>query len=239
MSRSNPSVNTQNPAERWFEWHGGDGVVRYYDKDAKENVVMPKGFTFLLLDELATVKGWHNDSDSGIYANEVRDTRTGVLIVKSFKSGTLVEGVYREIRDRVHALGGSFNTNCYIGFKDGAVLSLGSIKFKGAALNAWVEFKKEHKQAVYEKAIQITGHLEGKKGQIRYRVPVFALKDISPETDAEAMVLDKVLQGYLKTYLARTTADQVTAPGYDDAAPEFDEATDTTHQPITDDDIPF
>ncbi len=80
MSRSNPNENgNPNPSTRWFEWNGEHGLVRYYDKQAEQQVEVGDDFTFMLLDQLGTVKGWHDASDSGIYANEVKDTRQDVL----------------------------------------------------------------------------------------------------------------------------------------------------------------
>jgi hypothetical protein len=76
MSRSNPQDHLQNPATRWFEWNGERGEIRYYDKELKKNVEVPLPFTFLLLDEVATVRGWHDPQRLGYYANEVRDATT-------------------------------------------------------------------------------------------------------------------------------------------------------------------
>ena len=107
MSRSNPSENSNpNPAVRWFEWNGEKGLIRYYDKDAKQNVDVALPFTFLLLDQLGSVRGWHDASESGIYSNEVKDTRQDVLIVKAYKGGVLAEGIYKDIKDRVNNQGG-------------------------------------------------------------------------------------------------------------------------------------
>ena len=119
MSRSNPTDNTPNPCTRWYEWDGANGGVRYYDKEAKKNIPVPDSFVFILLDELGTIKGWHDASDSGIYSNEVRDTKQETLLVKSFKGGVLAEGLYANIRDRVtsKAVGGKFSMSCYIGYK--------------------------------------------------------------------------------------------------------------------------
>lgn len=89
MSRSNPTDGIKNPATRWFEWAGGDeGGIKHYDKEAKADVKVALPFTFLLLDELSTVKGWHEPSESGIYANEVRDTRQDALVVRAFKGAS-------------------------------------------------------------------------------------------------------------------------------------------------------
>ena len=205
MSLSNPNENgNPNPSTRWFEWNGQHGVVNYYDKGTKKTISVPLPFTFILLDELATVRGWHDASSSGIYSNEVKDTRQDALIVKAFKGGTLAEGLYRDIKDRVNAVGGSFNTNCYIAFKDGASLGLGALRFKGASLGSWMEFRKQYRKEVYGKAVKIGGFTEGKKGSITYRMPTFALSEISPDTLALAIELDKTLQEFLDGYLSRT-----------------------------------
>lgn len=229
MSRSNPNQNNPNPAVKFFEWNGENGVVRYYDKEKKSNVDMPLPFGFLLLDELASVRGWHDASNSGIYSNEVRDTRTDLMVVKAFKGGTLAEGLYRDIKDRVNAVGGQFNANCYIAFKQHGELAIGSIKFKGAALGAWMEFRKDHRSDLYQKAISVTSFTEGKKGRIVFRTPTFKLTETSAETDAAAVKLDKALQAWLDGYLSRRTEDK--------AEPHDDVPVDDFDQRVDDDDF--
>ena len=256
MSLSNPNENGQaNPSTRWFEWHGEQGAINYYDKEKKENVSVPLPFTFILLDELATVRGWHDASSSGIYSNEVKDTRQDALVVKAFKGGTLAEGLYRDIRERVASVGGAFNAQCYIAFKDGANLVMGALRFKGAALSAWMEFRKQQRKNVYGKAIRIDGFTEGKKGRITYRMPTFALHEISPETLTLATELDKTLQEFLDGYLSRTKPNlaEVTSqepaiqpdapePGDDGPVPVEAYADVEPNQHgvyITDEDVPF
>lgn len=238
MSRSNPHANAPNPAVRWFEWNGEHGKVRYYDKEAKQNVDVPLPFKFLLLDELASVRGWHDASESGIYSNEVRDTRTDTFVVKSFKGGSLAEGLYKDIKDSINAKGGQFVANCYIAFKDDDGLAIGSLRFKGAALGSWMEFRKAHRSSLYSMAIDITGFTEGKKGRIVFRMPTFDPRDVSPETNTIAMELDKELQGWLVGYFSRRTNDQ-SEPAEDDSTSDDLQDTDTHSQPLTDDDIPF
>lgn len=204
MSRSNPNTGSSNPSTRWHEWAGDKGGVRYFDKAALANVDVPYPFTFVLLDETATIKGWHDASDSGIYSNEVRDTRQEVFVVKAFKGGEIANGVYAGIRDRVGNLGGHFVANLYIAYRDGADLRIGSIQFKGAALKEWMEFRKANRKALYEKGIAITGATQGKKGSITYYTPKFGLVAVSDETNAKAVELDKELQEYLRSYFSRT-----------------------------------
>jgi len=219
MSRSQPNTNEPNPATKFYEWSGGNGGLHFYDKEDKKQVEVALPFTFLLLDQLATVKGWHDPSESGIYANEVRDTRSEPFVVKSFKGGIIAEGIYKQVKDKIKAEGGKFVTNLYIAYKEGT-LKLGSLQFKGAALQEWMEFVKNNKNAIYDKAIVVEGFKEGKKGSVSYKVPTFRLKEITPETNEEAKKVDEVLQAYLTGYFKRTKVEQ--------AVPHAEPATATT-----------
>lgn len=227
MSRSNPTDAVRNPATRWFEFASGEdgGFVRYYDKETEKQVALGDAqnggkFQFILLDELATVKGWHDPSESGIFANEVRDTRQDTLVVKSFKGGELASGLYANIRDKIVAVGGNFVSSCYIAYKDGD-LKLGNIRFKGAALSAWMEFKKQcptkkdasgkNVKAYFVDAVKIDGFEQRKKGGTTFRVPVFGLAPLSAETNKQALALDGELQAFLADYLKRPRAEAATA----------------------------
>lgn len=218
MSRSNTTENARNPSTRWFEWHGSKGQINYWDKEAEKRVMLDLPFTFLLLDELATVKGWHEPSESAIFANEVRDTRQDTFVVKAFKGGELASGLYAGIRDRVKAVGGYFQLSCYIAYKDGDSLKIGNLGFNGAALSAWSEFKKsapdktdasgKRVRGFYLDAVTIHGYEDRVKGATQYRIPRFTLKTPTAETNEAAVRLDAELQQFLKDYLGRTRTDQ-------------------------------
>lgn len=241
MSRSNPTEAARNPSTRWFQFASGadGGFVRYYDKDAKANVPLGDAqnggkFMFILLDELATVNGWHDPSASSIYANEVRDTRQDAFVVKSFKGGELVSGLYASIKDRIGALGGHYVSSCYIAYKDGDVLKLGNIHFKGAALSTWMEFKKQCPtkkdangktvKAYYVDAVKIEGFEQQKKGGTTFRVPKFGIAPLSPETNKQAIDLDTELQAFLTDYLKRPRVEAAKAEAQ--PAGRFDDMKD-------------
>lgn len=210
MSRSNPNENNPNPSQRWYEWNGEKGLVRYYDKTTKKNVEVGTEFTFLWLDQLAGVGGWHKASDSSIYSNAVKDIRSEVLVVKAHKEGIIAEGLYKDIKDRVNSVGGYYEAQCYIAYKtEAGALAIGCLRFKGASLNAWVEFSKANRDDLRSKAVRIVGFTEGTHGRVVYRVPTFATHPISTITDAEAVALDAKFQKWLSGYLKRTTSEQV------------------------------
>lgn len=245
MSRSNPSEHLSNPATRWFEWNGSKGNLRYYDKDKKQKVDVALPFTFLLLDQLATVRGFHKSSKSGIFANEVKDTTKDPLVVKSFKGGSIAEGLYREIKDKVKSAGGSYTANCYIAYKaEDGELQLAVIGFRRASLGGWMDFTKDHRGDLYKGAIKIDGFTEGQNGNVVFRVPTFKLVPVSDETNEDAAALDEELQDFLSTYLGRNRRDAAeSARHVSDEEMSADDDSDyqpeQSYAPVTDDDIPF
>jgi hypothetical protein len=257
MSRSNPTEGARNPATRWFEWAGGSegGFVRWYNKDTKENVPIEGAFTFLLLDELSTVKGWHEPSESSIHANEVRDTRQEAFVVRSFKGGELASGIYTAIRDRIVAVGGHYVASLYIAYKegDGDELHIGNLALKGAAAGAWMDFKRNAgtKKAATGKmvrsylvdAVKISGYEQAKKGATVYRVPKFALVETTEATNTQAVDLDSQLQMFLVDYLKRPKAEAAKPPvngdEHSDADEQFAASAPAGKSADFDDDIPF
>ena len=240
MSRSNPTVNTPNPSTRWFEWSGGKGGIKYYDKEAKVSVDVPLPFKFILLDKLATITGWHDPSQSGIYSNEVRDTVKETFVVKSFKGGIIAQGHYKDIKDKVAVAGGSYTANLYLAYKDGGELKIGALKFKGAALSSWMEFEKNHRRELFTKAVLITGMTQGKKGSVTFNTPTFELADVAEEVNKLATALDIELQQYLNGYFASRTVEQVTThEEVGERVYVMEEIPTPTEAPQSDLDLPF
>ena len=238
MSRSNPTDPTPNPSTRWLEWHGGQGFLVYYDATTKQKVKLPLPFVFLLLDELKTVRGWDDKSKSRVYANEVRNLSEEPLVVKAFKGGTLARGLYSALKDTDDRF--SYHSSLYIAIKienpqTDRQYTIANLGLKGAALGAWITFKKTLKpEEVYSKAISLKSYSEETNGGVTYRVPVFALTEISPAAQEAALALDKQLQAYLASY---STRDHDAAPAEGHA--EEPEPPPPTPAPIDASDIPF
>jgi len=243
MSRSNPKQTTQHICRRWLEWSGKKGSLSYWDTETAARVDLGDKLTFLLLDETSSVRGWHDASGSGIYSNEVRDTREQPLVVKAFKGGVLAEGLYAEIRDRVNAAGGEYNANLYCAIREGDDFTIACIHLKGTALGAWMDYKQAlGGKAVYEKACTINGSVEGKKGSVTFKVPKFGVRDVSPETNDLAKELDQQLQAYFDEYFAAKSQAQPVA-AITEPEPEPVPANIAKLEPelvrTDDDDVPF
>ena len=202
MSRSSPTVT--NPANRFFEWSGGDGTLSYYDKEAKEKVNVPLPFEFLVLDELATLTGWSDEAQSNWHSNEVRSIAKEQLVARTWDGGLSETGYYKEMTV-ARSKGAKYAKSIYIAYLTENGHVLGNLKLSGTGLTAWIEFSKG-KHVQQGKCI-LTGSVEGKKGRVTFQQPVFEYVHSDSDEDEIAIALDKELQIYLNQYLAAKTED--------------------------------
>jgi hypothetical protein len=210
MSRSN-NTELVNPAVRFFDWSGDEGKLRYFDKtlgEKGENVDVPFPFKFLCLDRVAQIAGGidRNGKYEGFWSNAVKNLKTQAFTVRS-KQGVEAHGLYDQIKGTP---GVKFMTGLYIAFYDEeGVLQIGYLKIKGAALTAWIEFTKQHRD-IYTGAFGITGNSKCKKGTNTYYEPVFEhYPKVSDESDDAAKALDVHLQEYLTAYFAQKGIEEV------------------------------
>jgi len=88
MSISKPeSERPTNPCKKFIKFNGGTGSFYFYDKEAEKEVPIKLPITFMVIDELSTITGWHDKSVSQIYSNEVHSVVKENLKVRAFKGG--------------------------------------------------------------------------------------------------------------------------------------------------------
>ena len=197
MSRAdNYRPTIESPVKKYLSWSSNDKCFKYYDKEQAKDVLVKLPLTFVHLDELATIKGWHEASESGIYSNEVRSTRLEELNVRSFKGGEIIKGIYQDIKLRVQGAGGVFHTSIYV-YLNGEIVNL---SFKGAALMGWSDFAKENRKSFLGNTIEILTSAEGKKGAVKFSTPVFTLgKPIALSENEKAEDAYGALKSYLES----------------------------------------
>jgi hypothetical protein len=204
MSRSNNTELT-NPAKRFYRWDGDKGGFQYFDKtrgEKGERVAIPFPFRFMVLDTLSTIRGYNDAENSGYWSNEIRDIKKDILTVKT-KSGECCKGLYEEVITSRYCSGAKYCQSVYIAVKeDDGPLVVCNIQMVGAAVGAWIEFRKKNK--VLDGAVVVESFIEGKKGKTVYQIPVFKKIEVTEETERIANDLDKELQTYLDKYLAKT-----------------------------------
>lgn len=195
------SQPTTNPATKFFEWKSNEKTFVYFDKDTKTNVSIELPFKFLVLDELHTIKGWNDATESGIYANEVKFISRDEMIVKPFKGNEIARGLYNHIKEKAKAAGGHYVKSIYIMLEDGSIANL---QLKGAACQAWGDFTAKSKTRLVDEWVSVVGFDEAKKGSVKYTTPIFGY--LCSLDGAEADLADdafNMLEAYLKTYLAK------------------------------------
>lgn len=220
-----------NPAKLFLKVKSGNVV--YYDKESQENITVPTPFEFIVLDQLATIKGWSDQDESGYWSNEVRSVGRDTLTVRTAK-GMKEQGIWRDIKGSVGIAGAKYHSSIYIAYKGKDGLEIANLSLTGAALNAWIEFTNKHR--VNTNKVVLSEWADAKKGSVSYKVPVFEAVPMGDEEKDEAIELDKQLQGYLNEYFSYTPDD-----GHDEhSAKQKDTVVDVDeYEPINLDDIPF
>lgn len=176
MSRRTLSVTegTKNPATKFLEWKSNEKAFSYWDKEKEEEVLLKLPLKFQFLEDFHTVKGWHDDSESRIYSNEVKFISKEPLRVSSFKGGQIAEGIYKDIRSRVKDAGGVYYKSVYLVDEDGNIVNM---QIKGSVVSAYTDFMDSESNKVESYWIEINEVENKKKGATKYSVPIFEIGD--------------------------------------------------------------
>lgn len=188
---------------KYFKVRASTGDVVYYSKEQGKEIEVPLPLSFIVLDVVNAVGGFHEPSNSGIWSNEFRNSSRDVVKVRN-KNGVLAEGPYTEIKDKLKAAGGKFANSVYIAYKEGGETALGNITFIGASVSEWFDFGKG-KSFDSDPGVTILKDWEfKKKGRTEFYVPKFDRFDVPEAALQEAADLDRELQAYLDASLSRT-----------------------------------
>ena len=196
-----------NPATKFIDWKSNDKCFNYYDKETKENVALPLPFKFLVLDELHTVKGWNDASQSAIYSNEVKWISKEIMNVKPFKGNEIAKGLYKDIKEKVKSAGAHYVKSIYVMLEDGSIANL---QLKGASCQSYGDFTAKTRSRLTDEWVEVANFVEGKKGAVKYTTPEFKFK--KSISDAEADLADEAfntLEAYLKTYLTKVEPTEI------------------------------
>ena len=220
----------QNPSKHFI--NAKNGGLSYYDKEAGSDVAVSTPFEFIVLDQLATVKGWSASEDTGIWSNEVKKVGEQILNVRT-KNGVVASGVWKDIKDEAKADGAVFHAAIYVAAKGRDGLETQCLLLKGAALNAWVEFTKKTNLKTHK--VVLASWADAKKGSVKYQVPVFEAVELSDAELDEAKALAVELREYHKGYFSYNPDkhNEETATQKDTVIEDIDD------EPIDLSDIPF
>lgn len=215
-----PTQKSSNPATKFLEWKSETKNFAYYDKNQKTNIFIDLPFTFIVLEEYHTIKGFSDADQTGIYSNEVLQTGSDEMEVKTFKGRIIAKGLYKDIKPVVDASGGKYHKSIYAVTKGGELIN---IALKGSCVREWSEFTaKGAYKRLKDEWVTITKAKDQKKGRVNYSTPVFKF-DSSLNDDEFEMVSEhaQVFSDYMNNYLAKPINNiQVNEPEELEADPD-------------------
>ena len=220
------SEAVKSPVTKYVTWSSNDKCFSYYDREQKVNVPLKLPVKIIHFRDFASIKGFDDRSQSSIYSNEVTSVKNEPLVVRSFKGGELIKGLYADIKLKLKELGGKYNMSMYA-MIDGELVN---ISIGGAILQHWSDFSKDNRNKFLTNYINVNSALDLKKGSVKYSVPAFSLGDtIEPLASNNADVLDDQLLEYFKKRKQQSSeessvieahAEEVPAPKFADIPAE-------------------
>lgn len=203
-----PEQKTKNPVTKWLQWKSEEKTFSYYDKEKEENVNVDLPLNFVILEHYHTVKGWDDQTESGIYANEVFSIGTEELNVKSFgnknlgkKARDIAKGVYKKIKPTILSSGGHYARSIYALTSE---LEIINISLKGSGVQAYSEFVNDVLGGDYnfdKNWVKITGAKDHTKGRVNYSTPIFE-KGSEIKDSSKIAPFAKQLQDYMLSYMS-------------------------------------
>ena len=199
-----------NPATKFLSWKSNDKNFSYYDKESQTNVAVELPFKFLVLDELASVKGWSDSLSGQIVSNEVKYISKEPITAKCYHknvkgestSTEIASGIYKDIKEKVNSAGAKYHKSVYVMLEDGTIAN---IQMKGAVVQQWGNFTQKTKSRLPDEWVIVEKHVDGKKGAVKFTTPEFKFERSLSESEAEqADEAFNELESYLKTYLSKT-----------------------------------
>lgn len=221
---------TKSPVKKYLSWSSNDKCFTYWDREAKENKQLKLPLQLIHFAEYGTIKGWHDASNSGIYSNEVSPFKQEEMTVRSFKGkGELAKGLYKDIKEKVTAVGGKYNLSLYARL-DGEIVN---ISLQGSALQAWSKFATENRKSFLGSFIDIKASEDLKKGSIKYSVPTFTSGGAIPLNVSESADEDyDTLVAYFKA--RSSSSPQVEEIHAEEVYPQAAQSAPVEHS-----DLPF
>lgn len=194
MSLSQPR-KSNNPAAKFIEWGGKEGVFFHYDKENEEKVFLETPLYIIKLDQLSTVTGYNKDK-GGIYSNEVKNIMDDTLKVKYYSGDTIAEGIWNDIKPHVIMAKGKYAQSVYAALIDPKTseLELVNFKFHGSSIGPWIDAKVDDSGCVI---ILDKNPSRMTNGDTSFYIPTVTKSKVREDIIEKAIDMDKDLQSYL------------------------------------------
>lgn len=173
------SDKPRHPSSSWANWKNGKFIAWNRDKQEEEEITLPK--EFVVIAESYSIKGFLQDK-GGVWSNEIYSFANDPFTIRANNGEILYEGLWKDIKDKVKALGLKVTTNVhYIDPKKTDVLRTFCVKW--AASQEWMNsFSNENRNAEANNTVTLKEVKDGKTWSVTYTYPSFAaVKPLTPE----------------------------------------------------------
>ena len=173
------SDKPRHPSSSWANWKNWKFFAWNRETQAEEEVTLPK--EFVVIAESFSIKGYLQDK-GWVRSNEIYSFANDPFVVRSNSWEVLYEWLWKDIKDKVKALGLKITTNIhYIDPKKTDELKTFCIKW--AASQEWMNsFSNENKNAEANNTVSLKEVKEWKTWSVKYTYPSFvATNPLTPE----------------------------------------------------------
>lgn len=200
------SDKPRHPSSSWANWKNGKFIAWNRETQAEEEITLPK--EFIVVAESYSIK-WYLADKGGVWSNEIYSFANDPFTVRSNTGEILYEGLWKDIKDKVKALGLKITTNVhYIDPKETDVLRTFCIKW--AASQEWMNsFSNENRNAEANNTVTLKEVKDGKTWSVKYTYPSFAT--VTPLT-SEQRNLQQEWGAKLLTYKNEVSEETEEAP---------------------------
>ena len=210
MSRINRmQTGVVNPASKFITWSSKHDQFTYYDKEAKENVLIGVELKFLALARYKTVKGWNQKRQFSIISNEVKSLNDEIIVTAYPKSGEkfeLCRGGWSDIRQTIDSNDGKYTESVYSMLPNGELVN---IQLSGASLSTWFDFQKNQTNRFYDNWVVVRGFKNGVNGAVEFTYPVFEWgTSLNEEEQKLADLADAKIETYEESYFGKKEETQ-------------------------------
>ena len=191
----------ESPVTKTIKYKGKEGIFVFWDSDAKEEFQIEINH-FIPLAVRTMVTGYSKQAKKGIWSNEVNamDETLDVTIGGNPETS----GTWKEIKYEMKAKGGKFTPVVYALWDDEIIRLL----FAGACCGPWIEISKEARRSD-KPGVVIAGFSDEVSGEVHFKVPIFKLNSVLPETFEKAVKakeeLDQFFVDYARAKAAKST----------------------------------
>lgn len=181
------NAKAERPYTKTIKWRSSESRFEYYDGENNQTIEIE---SFIPLEEMASVSGYHDGQKQGIWSNEVLDLRND-LEVRAGNS-VVVTGPWKNIKTEVAGMGGKFTNVVIALMPDGEIVRF---LFAGSGCSGWIgkKFNPMQKQC----GVSFDGSHEEKTGRVTYNVPDFSPKRLNDEETIKAMESWKLVDSWL------------------------------------------